>query len=268
METVAAAARTGKSWRRIGFVGAGLLAAGAFVSAAYLYGWAWTGFGSYLSPPHSSNTDYRAAKTLWDWLGLLLIPLALALGAAWYSARQAAGDAARATADAERALRLGLESIQAQTFMRVVDYERQIDYPMKMKLIRELHHKQDYIKHESDILEVVNLLNYVGHLIRHRFVLATHVLLLYAPSIDTCHEKLVLPTPSFPRGWINSARNKAEERYFLHFQCLVDPETVSSLWLARYQSVHWPLPKGEAGVMEELSSVESLAEAEQPAGRH
>lgn len=51
----------------------------------YLYlkngwGWAeWTGFGAYFNP----KGEYIRAKTLWDWLDLLIVPIVLAIGA-WF----------------------------------------------------------------------------------------------------------------------------------------------------------------------------------------
>lgn len=45
------------------------------------YAYEWTGFASYTSPPTPENQEFQRAKTLWDWLGLLLIPTFLAIGA-------------------------------------------------------------------------------------------------------------------------------------------------------------------------------------------
>jgi len=39
------------------------------------------GFGDYLSPKFPSDTTFERAKTIWDWLGLLVIPLLLTFGA-------------------------------------------------------------------------------------------------------------------------------------------------------------------------------------------
>ena len=47
----------------------------AFVVLAYVRGWRWTGFVG--SPAGGDSDAVRPAKTLWDWLQLLLIPLAL-----------------------------------------------------------------------------------------------------------------------------------------------------------------------------------------------
>jgi len=68
-----------------------LSAAVAFIAAAYRRGWRWTGLpadpgdGSPAAPP-------RPAKTLWDWLQLLIIPLVLALAAFALNATQDSRD--------------------------------------------------------------------------------------------------------------------------------------------------------------------------------
>ena len=43
----------------------------------------WTGFGAYDEDAHGPR-----AKTLWDWLGLLIVPAVLALGAIWFNKTQ------------------------------------------------------------------------------------------------------------------------------------------------------------------------------------
>jgi len=54
----------------------------------YTFNWDWTGFGPYISPPHSKDSDFQRGKTLWDWLQLLFIPAILTLGAVWLTRRQ------------------------------------------------------------------------------------------------------------------------------------------------------------------------------------
>lgn len=44
---------------------------------------AWTGFGAY-----DEEVEGVRAKTLWDWLGLLIVPAALAVGAYWFNRTQ------------------------------------------------------------------------------------------------------------------------------------------------------------------------------------
>jgi uncharacterized protein YjbI with pentapeptide repeats len=48
----------------------------AFIALAYLRGWGWTGFTA--SPRHEETSVDRSTKTLWEWMQLLIIPLALA----------------------------------------------------------------------------------------------------------------------------------------------------------------------------------------------
>ncbi|WP_218031061.1 pentapeptide repeat-containing protein [Dictyobacter aurantiacus] len=55
--------------------------------AVHRWGWNWTGFAPYFSPPGTQYNDVPRGKTLWDWLGLLIIPLMLALGGFWLNER-------------------------------------------------------------------------------------------------------------------------------------------------------------------------------------
>lgn len=55
----------------------GALAAVIFVNAAYRRGWQWTGL-SEIRPATHRNGAVQPAKTLWDWLQLLVIPVFLA----------------------------------------------------------------------------------------------------------------------------------------------------------------------------------------------
>jgi len=48
----------------------------------------WTGFGEYIGPDVGSNRTFQRGKTLWDWLELLIIPIALAGGAIWFSSEE------------------------------------------------------------------------------------------------------------------------------------------------------------------------------------
>lgn len=62
-------------WKKYLLYGSAIIIGGALVIGGYST--AWTGFGDYVSP----NGDFVRGKTLWDWMELLLIPLALAGGA-------------------------------------------------------------------------------------------------------------------------------------------------------------------------------------------
>ncbi|GCE09780.1 pentapeptide repeat-containing protein [Dictyobacter aurantiacus] len=50
----------------------------AFVFAGYWYNWQWLGFNASIGP---DVQQYQPAKTLWDWMQLLIVPVALAIGA-------------------------------------------------------------------------------------------------------------------------------------------------------------------------------------------
>lgn len=81
--------RTNFGWRRIlALLGAlaFLLLAGWMVTLRLATGaWpAWTGFGALRTP----DGVYQPAKTLWDWLGLLVIPVALALAAIFFNRQE------------------------------------------------------------------------------------------------------------------------------------------------------------------------------------
>jgi hypothetical protein len=47
----------------------------AFFLGVQIFGWDWTGFTGY-NPP---TPQYQRSKTLWDWMSLLIIPVALAI---------------------------------------------------------------------------------------------------------------------------------------------------------------------------------------------
>lgn len=49
------------------------------IIGSYLFNWDWTGLGPYVAPPHTASSDFQRSKTLWDWMQLLIIPLALAV---------------------------------------------------------------------------------------------------------------------------------------------------------------------------------------------
>jgi uncharacterized protein YjbI with pentapeptide repeats len=55
------------------------------ISLGYSFNWGWTGLGPYIIPPHPKDSDFQRGKTLWDWLQLLIIPLALAVIAIFFN---------------------------------------------------------------------------------------------------------------------------------------------------------------------------------------
>ena len=54
----------------------------------YIFNWAWTGVGPYISPPHPQSSDFQRGKTLYDWLQLAIIPVTLAVGIWWLNRLQ------------------------------------------------------------------------------------------------------------------------------------------------------------------------------------
>lgn len=62
-----------------------LLVVGIIVGiiGGYLGGWNWVGVNNSLGPILKPNQQYWPAKTLWDWMQLLLVPIILAIGGYW-----------------------------------------------------------------------------------------------------------------------------------------------------------------------------------------
>jgi hypothetical protein len=59
-----------------------------FVVAAYRGRWGWTGFVSSDAHVDQNQSQQGAGKNLWDWLEVLIIPLALVLAAFAFNAAQ------------------------------------------------------------------------------------------------------------------------------------------------------------------------------------
>jgi len=51
-----------------------------FLTCAYIFQLAWTGFSAFQGP---NVRQYQPTKTLWDWLQLLIVPVALSIAAYW-----------------------------------------------------------------------------------------------------------------------------------------------------------------------------------------
>ncbi|MFN8502446.1 pentapeptide repeat-containing protein [Kouleothrix sp.] len=73
---------------RLGIAGIIIACIASIVAAAYFAALfpSWTGFAADPIPPNAAITPvvvYQPAKTLWDWLQLLLVPLVLAVGGYW-----------------------------------------------------------------------------------------------------------------------------------------------------------------------------------------
>jgi pentapeptide repeat protein len=57
----------------------------AFILLAYFLNWTWVGFSASTSPSIPPTKQYLPAKTVWDWLQLLIIPTGLAVIAVWFN---------------------------------------------------------------------------------------------------------------------------------------------------------------------------------------
>ena len=97
-----------------------LLAAGIGVAVIVLirvgYAYQWTGFGR-----SKVNSDIQPAKTLWDWLQLLIIPTVLACGTIWINRRQQQRDQQRAE---QRAQDVALQAYLDHMSKLLADKER------------------------------------------------------------------------------------------------------------------------------------------------
>ena len=128
-------------------------------------------------------------------------------------------------------------AVRAQTFWNVLDTARRIDFSRRMDAIRSLPEIGSYEEFErlhlpadEDIRVVVDFLNDILHLIRHRYIKREDILNIYTPSIEACARKL-LP------WWLVGFRTKYKsELYYLNFQCLC--ENVRDLLHGK--SVVWP----------------------------
>jgi len=74
----------------VGIVVAVIAAFIALALVAYRFGWIWTGFIDYITPPvpvkpQYQPQQYQRGKTLWDWLQLFIVPIILAIGGFWFS---------------------------------------------------------------------------------------------------------------------------------------------------------------------------------------
>ena len=86
-------------------VGIVMLVAVAIILGFLGYGPAWTGFGERTVPVGRGEAVFPA-KTLWDWMQLLVVPLALAAGAYWLNRVQSERERRAQEAQRERELRI------------------------------------------------------------------------------------------------------------------------------------------------------------------
>ena len=102
--------------------------ASAFGSAVVAFGWDWTGLvtdtGEGIRTGSGRIILVQLPKRLWDWLGLLVVPASLAVGALWFNKLQSESEQRRA-ADRERedALRSYFDAMSALLLSK--------DYPLR-----------------------------------------------------------------------------------------------------------------------------------------
>src|SRR6266566_7703030 len=108
-----------------------------FALAVYWFGWDWTGFTSATGPTLKPNEQYRPAKTLWDVLQLLIVPIILAIGGFWLNQIQKRREE-KATEQRVEAERKAAEQ-RAQTEREIVeDNQHEIALQMYIDKMSEL----------------------------------------------------------------------------------------------------------------------------------
>ncbi|MBW4483569.1 MAG: pentapeptide repeat-containing protein [Tildeniella torsiva UHER 1998/13D] len=91
--------------------------------------WDWVGVSDYTSPQVTEGQEYQRAKTLWDWMELLIVPIALSGGAWMLSERQRS-----------------IEESQAEERRRQADYE---NYLAKVWEILEKYNSPDSLNNSD-----------------------------------------------------------------------------------------------------------------------
>lgn len=94
---------------RILLVLGGIVAIGIVIGIGYAV--EWMGFGRSVTRV-GDNEDLRRAKTLWDWLQLLVVPVALVIGGFWLNRTQSKNE--RKAQEAQRERELEIEENRAQ----------------------------------------------------------------------------------------------------------------------------------------------------------
>jgi hypothetical protein len=139
---------------------------------------------------------------------------------------------------AKRSIRGALEEFRAQTFLGILAYEREVNFSQHMDVVRALGGKPARGLTEEErksILVVVNFLNHIAHLLRHRYVVPIQLLLLYAPSIAACRANLL-----GEGQWLKEMRKQTgEPRYYLHFARLCQKETEDLIWANKAKEIVW-----------------------------
>lgn len=150
----------------------------------------------------------------------------------------AAVSAAYAAWLTRRSIEGALDGLRAQTFLGVLSYEREVNFSEHMDIVRAMKGKlvRDMTADErKSVLVVVNFLNHIAHLIRHRYVVPKQLLLLYSPSIAACRNNLL-----GEGQWLRELRRQTgEPRYYLHFAKLCQEETADLIWADKAAEIVW-----------------------------
>jgi hypothetical protein len=174
-----------------------------------------------------------------DWINLAI---AAGTGAAAIATAYSARVSARSAQYAARQIELYRDEFRAQTFLSLLSYEREVHFSRHMDVIRALRAEpvsELTSEQRASILVVVNFLNHAAHLIRHRYVVPKQLLLLYAPSIAACHNKLLGKDQ-----WLPTLRSETKEpRYYLHFAKLCQEATIDMIWKGKEDKIDWTTDK-------------------------
>lgn len=117
--------------------------------------------------------------------------------------------------------RLLRNTIQASTFVTVVNTAREIQFSHGMDIIRSLKYSSyDEFKvnvpleEQEQIRAVIDFLNDLRHMVRHDYLTEEHILNIYFVSIMDCN-KYLLP------WWLDGFRKENNSRYYyLNFEQL------------------------------------------------
>src|SRR5579859_3393840 len=90
-----------------------------FITLGYLLKWGWTGFNQQVIG--SSASQYQPEKTLWDWLQLLVIPVALAIGGFWLTQVQKERENTAAAIEKKREETVAAQRAQEETLQTYID---------------------------------------------------------------------------------------------------------------------------------------------------
>ncbi|HEY0739300.1 MAG TPA: pentapeptide repeat-containing protein [Herpetosiphonaceae bacterium] len=123
-----------------------------------------TGFGACDFVKGSSDEDYRPEKTLWDWLGLLIVPTVLALGAIYFNRAERRNELE--IAQQERLNELEIAQKERQNEARIAEERAQdarlqtyLDQMRELLLDRNLRDSQagDEVRHVAQTLTLIAL---------------------------------------------------------------------------------------------------------------